>query len=132
MKYVLDTTAYSELVRGHPEVAKIVRDAISILIPNVTIAELKYGFSFGSRQEENDKLLSKFLANKKVSILLPDNATTDYFVNISAYAKKKAVQLSTHDLWIAALSEQWDGILVTFDNDFKHLNYKELKLVLLK
>ncbi len=42
---------------------------------------------------------------------------------------KKGVQLSSHDIWIAALAEQWEATLVSFDNDFKHLAYKDLKLL---
>jgi tRNA(fMet)-specific endonuclease VapC len=129
MKHVFETTTYSELVSGHPEVVKIIKEAEKILIPSFTVAELRYGFRLGNRQEENDKLLNRFIANKKVQVLLPDNATADYFVNIAVYARKKGVQLSTHDIWIAALSEQWDATLVSFDRDFKYLGYKELKLI---
>jgi tRNA(fMet)-specific endonuclease VapC len=128
MKYVLDTTAYSELLRGNQDVAKVLQDATEILLPHVVIAELGYGFRLGSRQIENARLLSKFVASKKVRILLPDNVTTDYFVNIAVYAHKKGVQLSSHDIWIAALSEQWSATLVTFDKDFSHLGYKDLTL----
>ena len=128
MKYVFDTTAYSALLKGHAEVAAILRKADKILLPHVVIAELQYGFALGSRRSENEKLLARFLANKKVHALLPDNATTAYFVALAVYARKKGVQLSTHDLWIAALSEQWDAELVSFDNDFKHLAYKTLNL----
>lgn len=128
MKYVLDTTAYSELLRGQEQVAGILKTATDILIPHVVIAELRYGFRLGSRQLENEKLLSRFVANRKVRIILADNATTDYFVNIAIFARKKGVQLSSHDMWIAALTEQWDATLVTFDDDFSHLNYPELKL----
>jgi tRNA(fMet)-specific endonuclease VapC len=97
-------------------------------MPNVVIAELRYGFRLGTKQEENERLLTRFVANEKIRVILPDNATTDYFVNIAMFARKKGVQLSTHDIWIAALTEQWDATLVTFDNDFKHLDYKDIKL----
>ncbi len=53
-------------------------------------------------------------------------------MNIAVLARKKGVQLSTHDIWIAALSEQWDATLVSFDNDFKFLNYKTLQLLYLE
>ena len=129
MKYVFDTTAYSALLKGHLKVATILKKADKILLPHVVIAELQYGFALGSRRTENEKLLARFLANKKVHALLPDNATTAYFVALAVYARKKGVQLSTHDLWIAALSEQWDAALVSFDNDFKHLAYKNLNLM---
>jgi predicted nucleic acid-binding protein len=127
MKYVLDTTAYSELLRGHDKVAELVTSAAEILMPQVVIAELQYGFNLGSKGLENEKLLSRFLASRKVHVLLPDNATTDYFVNIAVHARKKGVQLSSHDIWIAALAEQWDAVLVSFDKDFEHLAYGGLK-----
>jgi predicted nucleic acid-binding protein len=128
MKYMLDTTAYSELLRGHKKVGEVVRNADELYMPNVVIAELEYGFRLGNKQPENEKLLSRFVSNKKVHVLLPDNATTSYFVNIAVFAHKKGVQLSSHDIWIAALAEQWDAILVSFDKDFEHLSYEDLQL----
>ena len=130
MIYVLDTTAYSELLRGHPSVAEVVKTADQILLPGVVIAELHYGFRLGSRQLENDRLLNRFLASHKVRALLADNATTGYFVDIAVFAKQQGTQLSSHDLWIAALTEQWDATLVSFDTDFEHLGYESLKLQL--
>lgn len=116
------------MVRGHESVAKVARNAETIFVPHVVMAELKYGFGFGTRREENERLLSRFVASRKVRILLPDNATTEYFVNIALYARRQGVQLSSHDIWIAALAEQWDATLLTFDRDFKHLGYKNLEL----
>jgi predicted nucleic acid-binding protein len=97
-------------------------------MPNVVAAELRFGFKFGSRQEENERLLARFIAKQKVHVLLPDNATTDYFVAIAAHSRKKGVRLSAHDTWIAVLAEQWDAILLSFDRDFRHLDYDNLKL----
>lgn len=128
MNYLLDTTAYSELLRGHPAVARIIKTADQILLPAVVIAELQYGFRLGSKQLDNDRLLSRFIASKKVRVLLADNATTGYFVDIAVFARQQGVQLSSHDLWIAALAEQWDATLVTFDKDFEHLHYDAIKL----
>jgi tRNA(fMet)-specific endonuclease VapC len=128
MKYMLDTTAYSELLRGHKKVGEVVRNADELYVPNVVIAELEYGFRLGNKQPENEKLLTRFVSNKKVHVLLPDNATTSYFVNIAVFAHKKGVQLSSHDIWIAALAEQWGVILVSFDKDFEHLSYEDLQL----
>lgn len=128
MKYVFDTTAYSELLRGHQTVAELLKKSDQIYMPNIVIAELGYGFGLGSKQLENQKLLARFLDSKKVGVLLPDNITTTYFVAIALYARKKGIQLSSHDIWIAALTEQWESTLVTFDNDFKYLAYQNLKL----
>lgn len=108
--------------------AQIVQNSDTICLPHVVIAELRFGFQLGSRLIENEQLLNRFMANKKVRVLLPDNATTDYFVNLAVLARRKGVQLSSHDLWIAALAEQWEATLVSFDHDFRHLNYENLKL----
>jgi tRNA(fMet)-specific endonuclease VapC len=132
MKYMFDTTAYSHLLKGHQFIADIVKSADTIHLPNVVMAELKYGFRLGSRQKENEQLLARFVASHKVQVSLPDNATTDYFVNLAFFARQKGVQLSMHDLWIAALAEQWDATLITFDNDFKHLEYPDLKFQLVR
>ncbi len=129
MKYLLDTTAYSELLSGNQNMATIVKTAEGLYVPNVVIAELQYGFQMGSRQSENDQLLRRFTNNKKVRVLLPDHATTSHFVTIAVFARKKGVQISSHDIWIAALADQWGATLVSFDNnDFSHLNYPSLKL----
>lgn len=128
MKYLFDTTAYSELLRGREGIAILLNEAEGVLLPNIVIAELQYGFRLGTKRSENEKLLSRFLATKKIHALLPDNATTDYFVNIAILARKKGIQLSSHDVWIAALTEQWDATLVTSDRDFVLLDYDRLKL----
>jgi tRNA(fMet)-specific endonuclease VapC len=117
-------------LRGHPAVAEVVKTADQILLPAVVIAELQYGFRLESKQLVNDRLLNRFIASKKVRALLADNATTGYFVDIAVFARQKGVHLSSHDLWIAALAEQWEATLVTFDKDFEHLGYNSLKLQL--
>jgi len=132
MKYLLDTSAYSNLLKGNPILADIINNSEAIFVPSIVIAELRYGFRLGSRLEENERLLSRFLASKKVHGLLPDNATTDYFIAIATYARKNGIQLSHHDLWIAALAEQWDATLVSTDQDFKHLAHPDLNLQIIK
>jgi tRNA(fMet)-specific endonuclease VapC len=130
MYYVFDTTAYSEIDRGHLEMAKLVVSADEILMPQMTIAELRYGFALGSRTLENEKLLARFLANTKVRVLFPDSITTDLYVELAAWLKKQGRQLSHHDLWIAALSTQYDATLVSFDNDFSYLPKTSKRLLL--
>ncbi len=130
--YLFDTSAYSHLVKGHPQVAAFLQEAEIMYIPHIAIAELRYGFAMGTRQQENEKLLARFLASRKVRVVLPDNATTDYFVQIATHARQHGVQLSSHDLWIAALAEQWGVTVVTFDKDFCHLAYQPINVTLLK
>ena len=53
MKVLLDSNAYSLLMRGHEEVAKLVRRAEEVLFSAVVVGELMYGFRRGTRFERN-------------------------------------------------------------------------------
>jgi tRNA(fMet)-specific endonuclease VapC len=132
VKYVFDTSAYSQLVRGQPDMARLVVAAEEILVPYVCIAELRYGFALGGRQAENEKLLARFLASPKVHTLLADNLTTDYYVELASYVHGHGKQLSHHDIWIAALAVQTKAALVTFDHDFQHVPKRRPNVLLLQ
>ena len=59
---MLDTNAYSGLMRGEEWAANEVRAANHIYIPAVVMGELLYGFRLGKRNSENRRQLSEFLA----------------------------------------------------------------------
>ena len=127
-----DTTAYSHLVRGNSEVATLLRIADLIVMPQQTVAELKVGFAFGSLQKENEAYLARFLTSNKVALVYPDEVTTEYYVALFSYARRKGRRLSHNDLWIAALAAQHGTELVSFDNDFDGLTgFKGLRLQVL-
>ena len=49
MRVLLDSNAYSRLMRGDDQTAAVVRDATEVLMSAVVIGELLYGFRNGSR-----------------------------------------------------------------------------------
>ena len=53
MKVLLDANAYSLLMRGHEEVAELVRRAGAVLFSAVVVGELMYGFRRGTHFERN-------------------------------------------------------------------------------
>lgn len=116
--YLLDTSAYSNMVRGHKEVADIVRSADEIYISLVTIAELEYGFACGSRTSENQMLLLRFSSSRKVKTLIPDHYTVSKFARIGKKMKENGVIMAHHDLWLVSQAVQNNLIFVTFDKDF--------------
>jgi predicted nucleic acid-binding protein len=127
-----DTTAYSQLVRGNNEVAALLRETSQVVMPQPVIAELKSGFAFGSRQQENEAQLVRFLSSNKVLRAFPDEVTTEYYVALYSHARRHGRQLSHNDLWIAALSVQYGAKLITFDHDFDGLiDFKALRLQIL-
>ncbi len=121
MTIVFDTAGYSELVRGHPDAAKALKEANTVIMPLPTIAELRSGFAFGTKQAENEAQLTRFLAANKTTIAYPNDITAEYYVAALTHARQKGKQLSHNDLWIAALAIQHNAVVVSSDADFMGL-----------
>ena len=66
MRVLLDSNAYSRLMRGDDQTAAVARDATEILMSAVVIGELLYGFRNGSRFDRNATDLRSFLDNPYV------------------------------------------------------------------
>ena len=83
LRVALDTSAYSALMRGHRDVASLVRRAEAVLLPAVVAGELLYGFRYGSRFEENAARLEAFLETPSVNLLAVTFVTADRFGRIA-------------------------------------------------
>ena len=67
MRVLLDTNAYSALMRGHDELADRVRRAEPVVLSAVVAGELLFGFRAGARLRKNLAELEAFLDNSYVS-----------------------------------------------------------------
>ena len=122
MSVALDTNAYSDFMRGVPERVRVVRTAERIYVPLIVLGELRAGFAAGSREQENLETLRKFLASPRVSVLSPDETTTEHYARIFVQLRKKGAGIPTNDLWIAALARQHDVDLCSSDAHFEHVD----------
>ncbi len=122
MSVALDTNAYSDFMRGVPERVRVVRTAERIYVPLIVLGELRAGFAAGSRVQENLEALQKFLASPRVSVLSPDETTTEHYARIFLQLRKKGAGIPTNDLWIAALARQHDVDLCSSDAHFQHVD----------
>ena len=118
MRVALDTSAYSALMRGHREVASMVRRAVAVLLPAVAAGELLYGFRFGSRFEENAARLESFLETPSVHLLAVSFVTADRFGRIATALRDKGTPIPTNDIWIAAQAMEAGADLVSSDAHF--------------
>ncbi len=115
---ILDTSAYSALQQGNKDVILAISQANQLFVPVVVIGELRYGFVNGTKSQENERVLQKFLATDSVDILDITNDTTPHYAELYKHAKRKGKALSNNDLWIAALARQHDNPLLSLDRDF--------------
>jgi tRNA(fMet)-specific endonuclease VapC len=122
MRILLDTDAYSGLMRGSETVAARARRAEGILLSSVVVGELLYGFRNGNRYEENRSQLEAFLANRFVQFLPVTFATADRFGLIGAALRRKGTPIPSNDIWIAAHALETGADLISIDDHFRHVD----------
>ena len=119
MRVLLDSNAYSRLMRGDDQTAAVVRDATEVLMSAVVVGELLYGFRNGSRFDRNVADLRSFLDNPYVSFVPVGSTTADRYSRIAAALRAKGNPIPTNDVWIAAHAMETGADLVSADRHFE-------------
>jgi predicted nucleic acid-binding protein len=118
MRILLDTSAYSAMMRGHKEVTDRVRRAQQVILSAVVAGELLLGFRLGARPEKNMAELDAFLDNPYVSFVPVTPTTADRFARIATALRAKGRPIPTNDVWIAAHAMETGAELLSFDAHF--------------
>ncbi|KAA3636584.1 MAG: type II toxin-antitoxin system VapC family toxin [Bacteroidetes bacterium] len=119
-KVLLDTNAYTALMRNEPQVVAVLGKAEEIFVPVIVLGELFFGFAKGNRNKENLNLLNDFLSLPGVSILNTSIETAEIFAQILLALRKKGKPIPTNDIWIAALAVETGALVISFDT---HMSY---------
>ena len=119
MRVLLDSNAYSRLMRGDDQTAVVVRDATEVLMSAVVIGELLYGFRNGSRFDRNASDLRSFLDSPYVSFVPVGPISADRYSRIAAALRPKGNPIPTNDVWIAAHAMETGADLVSADRYFE-------------
>jgi tRNA(fMet)-specific endonuclease VapC len=122
MRLLLDTNAYTSLMRGSDAVAAQVRSAQRVYLSVVVAGELLYGFRHGTRYTENRSQLEAFLANRFVEVLPVSLTTSDRFGLVCAALKRKGTPIPSNDIWIAAQALETGADLLSFDEHFSNID----------
>ena len=122
MRILLDSNAYSLLMRGHEQVAELVKTAEELLFSAVVVGELLYGFRRGSRLEQNVADLRSFLASPYSSFVEVGAVTADRYSRIAASLRAKGRPIPTNDVWIAAHTMETGADLVSADRHFEQID----------
>ncbi|MCY4397790.1 MAG: type II toxin-antitoxin system VapC family toxin [Gemmatimonadetes bacterium] len=122
MRVLLDSNAYSQLMRGREQVSRIVRGAEEVLLSAVVLGELMYGFRHGSRFERNARAIRAFLDNPYVSFVPVGETTADRYSRIAASLRAKGRPIPTNDVWIAAHAMETGADLVSADRHFERVD----------
>jgi predicted nucleic acid-binding protein len=129
--YVLDTTAFSALVKEEPR-AKARLSSLEashrVVICTVVRGEVLYGLELMPHGRKKLDLERKI--NELLSILpcvpIPEEAAIDY-ARIKRGTKRRGSRLDENDLWIAATTVSLGAVLVTGDSDFERVRGLKLE-----
>ena len=122
MRTLLDSNAYSLLMRGHEQVAELVRMSENVLLSAIVVGELMYGFRWGSRFDRNAADLRAFLGSPYVSFVPVGSITADRYSRIAASLRAKGRPIPTNDIWIAAQAMETGAELISDDEHFRHVD----------
>lgn len=119
MKLTIDTSAISAFGRGSDKrLNKWFTTKHELLVPLIVVGELRAGFAHGTRQQQNERLLQKFLDAPNVSTITLSDNTTKLYATIYQRLKQIGKPINTNDMWIAALAAEHGCPLLTLDTDF--------------
>jgi predicted nucleic acid-binding protein len=125
MNFLLDTTAFSDLMREHPGIdvrLETVSPVDRIVICSVVRGEILYGIGRLPEGKRQQNLAAK--AIKLFGILpcepIPEKAG-DFYAEIKRTRQLKGLTLDENDLWIAATALALGATLISRDNDFQNL-----------
>ena len=121
MKVLLDTSAYSALLRGHQSVLDVMRRSETVAVSAVVLGELYSGFRAGNRWAENTAQLAQFLRKPSVRVLDVTEETALRYAEVDVYLRKKGRPIPRNDVWIAAAALEHGLQLLTLDDRFREI-----------
>lgn len=118
-RVLLDTSAYSVFMFGHPEVKLALQRADEIYLSPVILGELLVGFMRGKWRKKNERELRAFLSSPRVSVVDVDEDTAHRYAVILNALWKAGTPIPTNDIWIAASAMQHGLRLLTRDAHYQ-------------
>jgi tRNA(fMet)-specific endonuclease VapC len=112
---LLDTSAYSALLRGDARVRDALRAARTVRLNPVVLGELLAGFLRGRHRRKNEAELARFLSSPRVAVVPIDAGTAERYALIVASLRRRGKPIPSNDLWIAASAAQHGLRLLTLD-----------------
>jgi tRNA(fMet)-specific endonuclease VapC len=115
--FLLDTNIVIALFQGDEKILNRLKQIKNIFVPHIVIGELYFGAFKSGKAKENINRVSEF--SLKNEILSSDQHTAKIYGEIKANLKSIGKPIPENDIWIAAVTKQYDLTLITRDTHFK-------------
>jgi tRNA(fMet)-specific endonuclease VapC len=125
MTYLLDTNAFSDLMRKHAKLdARMasLSQAERVVICTIVCGEIRFGLEQlpqGRRRQDLENQAAPLLAIIPCESI--PEAAGDHYARIKLTRQRKGLTLDENDLWIAATAVALDAVLVSRDSDFQQI-----------
>lgn len=119
IRVMLDTSAYSAFMRGHPEIKLALQRADEIYLNAIVLGELLAGFIRGKHRRKNERELRTFLSSPRVSLVEMDEDTAQRYAGILDSLWRPGTPIPTNDIWIAASAMQYGLHILTTDAHYQ-------------
>lgn len=121
IRLALDVNRYVDFCNGVVETVELVRRANPVVLPFITVSELRSGFRLGNQAERNETALGRFLRRERVRIEFPTEVTTHVYASLFAQLRAIGKPIPSNDIWIAAIVLEHDLTLHSRDKHFDYL-----------
>jgi tRNA(fMet)-specific endonuclease VapC len=122
---LLDSNIIIDFFRNKNGIADEIFQIESIYVPVVVVGELYYGAYLSDKSENQITLIENFF--NKVTVLQIDEETAKIYSKLKFQLKQKGTPIPENDIWIAALSKQYNIQLFTNDKHFGKISGLKLK-----
>lgn len=120
LRLAFNTNTYTTLGRGNELLSSLAASANQIGLPITVLGEIHFGILNGNHKEHS-VLLDKFLSNSRVDVLDIDGMTAKLYGEIATQLRRIERSIQQNNIWIAALSKQYDYKLATNDAGFESI-----------
>ncbi len=120
-RFLLDTNIIIALFAKDSAVHTRILKADEVFVPCIALGELYFGARKSRLAQDNIKLIDRFARDN--AVLACDDETARRYGAIKSQLKDKGRPIPENDIWIAAIAQQNDLVLVTRDTHFKSVTH---------
>lgn len=124
---LLDTNAYTGVMRGGEALLSALQHASAVLLSAIVVGELEYGFRHGQHYAANRRQLDMFVSQPFVDFLTVTRDTTRHYGRIMSDLRAAGTKIPTNDAWIAAHALENNATLWTRDRHFDRVGGVEIQ-----
>lgn len=119
-RYLLDTNILIALFANEQSIIDQISQAAELFLPSIVVGELYYGAEKSGRKAVNLRRIDQLITTN--TILECDARTARIYGAIKNQLKERGRPIPENDIWIAAITQQYQLTLVTRDTHFESID----------